>query len=43
MEPDNNGNFVIIGHPKAFTLYSLKKLEEFLEHTHKIHQYKVFK
>lgn len=43
MEPDNNGNFVIIGHPKAFTLYSLKKLEEFLEHTHTIHQYKVFK
>lgn len=39
---DGKGNFVIIGHPKAFTKYSLKKLASFVEKTHRQHQYKTF-
>lgn len=37
-KPDDN--FVIIGHPKAFTAYSLDKFEKFLESTHRHHNYK---
>lgn len=32
--------FVIIGHPKAFTPYSLSKLEQFIKKTHKAHAYR---
>ena len=32
-------NFVLIGHPKAFTPYSLKKLTHFLKRTVKEHKY----
>lgn len=28
---NNNGNFVLIGHPKAFSDYSLKKLSDFIQ------------
>lgn len=30
---EDDGNFVLIGHPKAFTPYSLKKLEQFITET----------
>lgn len=36
------GNFVLIGHPKAFSPYSLSKLEEFIEETVRNHQYKTY-
>jgi len=32
---NTNGNFVLIGHPKAFTPYSLKKTSEFIAKVHK--------
>jgi hypothetical protein len=35
-------NFVIIGHPKAFSSYSLKQMEKFLKETYKEHNYKTF-
>ncbi|MDH3698491.1 MAG: hypothetical protein OER83_03325 [Flavobacteriaceae bacterium] len=35
-------NFVIIGHPKAFTPYSLKKVEEFVKETVMDHSYRTF-
>ena len=35
-------NFVIIGHPKAFTPYSLKVFRSFLERTYKTNQYRSF-
>lgn len=35
----NTGNFVLIGHPKAFTPFSLKKLKQFIEDTAKEHKY----
>lgn len=38
----DQGNFVLIGHPKAFTKYSLKKLKKFIANTHKRHHYKTF-
>jgi len=38
----NEGNFVIIGHPKAFTPYSLKKTAQFIERTKDIHKYRIF-
>ena len=38
----NEGNFILIGHPKAFTPYSLQKVEEFVEETHKDHIYTTF-
>ncbi len=39
---ENQGNLVIIGHPKAFTPYSLSKLGQFLDATHGQHLYKIF-
>ncbi len=39
----NKGEFVLIGHPKAFTEYSLNKLEQFIKKTHKEHNYCIFK
>lgn len=36
------GNFVLIGHPKAFTHYSLNKLRDFLDASHNIHTYVTF-
>ncbi|MBC2838241.1 hypothetical protein [Robiginitalea sp. SC105] len=38
----NRGNFVIIGHPKAFTPYSLHTVKKFMEETSTIHQYSTF-
>lgn len=38
----NQGNFVILGHPKAFSSYSLKKFQRFLEKTAETHQYSTF-
>ncbi|MGJ5642998.1 hypothetical protein [Formosa sp. S-31] len=38
----NNGNFVIIGHPKAFTLYSINKTKAFIESVYEEHTFKVF-
>jgi peptidoglycan/xylan/chitin deacetylase (PgdA/CDA1 family) len=38
----NQGNFVIIGHPKAFTRDSLKRFKRFLEETCREHQYCTF-
>ena len=35
-------NFVIIGHPKAFSPYSLKQTENFIKETYKRHNYKTF-
>ena len=39
----NSGNFVLIGHPKAFTPYSLNKLEKFISSTYKEHKYTIYK
>ena len=39
---DNKGEFVLIGHPKAFTEYSLAKLKDFIDQTYQAHQYSVF-
>jgi len=38
----SNENFVIIGHPKLFTVYSLKKLDHFLVKTQYKNIYKTF-
>jgi len=38
----NNGNFVIIGHPKAFTPYSLKRTADFINRSCGAHAYKTF-
>ena len=35
----DDNNFVIIGHPKAFTSYSLNKLKSFVENTFQYHQF----
>lgn len=35
-------NFVIIGHPKAFSLYSLKKTKEFIKNNHQNNTFKTF-
>ena len=40
---NNLGNFVIIGHPKAFTPYSIKKLSTFLKNVKDDNDFKVFK
>lgn len=40
---NNQGHFVLIGHPKAFTPYSLKKLERFIYNTYKKHDFTIFK
>lgn len=39
---ENRGNFVLIGHPKAFTPYSLKKLVTFIKQIHKNHTFAVY-
>lgn len=38
----NKGSFVIIGHPKAFSPYSLKKLSNFINDNYKNATFKVF-
>ncbi|MBK5284218.1 MAG: hypothetical protein JJE25_02355 [Bacteroidia bacterium] len=39
----NKGNeFVVIGHPKAFTRYSLRKLDEFISDNHTKHDFITF-
>jgi hypothetical protein len=38
----NKGNLVLIGHPKAFTKYSLRKLYLFIQKTEKDNIYKTF-
>lgn len=38
----DRGNFVIIGHPKAFTPYSLHTVKKFIEETSGSHQYRTF-
>lgn len=39
----NNGNdFVVIGHPKALTLYSVKQLEKFINKVKNEHTFKTF-
>jgi hypothetical protein len=40
---NNKGNFVIIGHPKAFTPFSLRKVADFLSHTHKENSFQTFR
>lgn len=40
---DNNGHFVLIGHPKAFTPYSLGETKKFIESAHKNHTFTIFK
>lgn len=40
---NNDGNFVLIGHPKAFTPYSLLKTKEFIAKNYKEHKFGVFK
>lgn len=39
---NNQGNFVIIGHPKAFTAYSLKKTKQFILSTENNHNFRTF-
>jgi len=36
---NNRGNFVLIGHPKAFTPYSLLKVKKFIERIHLSHNF----
>ncbi|MDG3581302.1 hypothetical protein [Galbibacter pacificus] len=38
----NSGNFVIIGHPKAFTPYSLKKITSFIEKRSSEHKFVIY-
>lgn len=37
-----DGNFVLIGHPKAFTPYSLSKLTDFISLTHEEHNFTTY-
>jgi hypothetical protein len=39
---DSKSHFIIIGHPKAFTPYSLSKTKSFIDKTCKEHTYKIF-
>lgn len=39
---DNKGHFVIIGHPKAFTPYSLSKTKEFIDQNFKNNKFRIF-
>jgi len=39
---NNQGSFVLIGHPKAFTSYSLKKLKSFVDMTAQQNSYTVY-
>jgi len=38
----NRSEMVVIGHPKGNTRYSLKKLKQFIDKNHTIHQFKAF-
>ena len=38
----NSDNFVLIGHPKAFTPYSLQKVKQFIENEHKSNTFVVY-
>ncbi len=38
-----SANFVIIGHPKAFSPYSLKKMKDFIKENHHQHPFKTFR
>jgi len=38
----NHEELVVIGHPKGNTLYSLNRLNAFIEHNHKKHQFTTF-
>lgn len=40
---NNQGNFVIIGHPKAFTPYSLRKVQDFISQTCGTNNYRTFR
>ena len=40
---DDKGNFVIIGHPKAITPYSLERFSDFLKSTNREPHFKIFK
>ena len=40
---DGDGNFVIIGHPKSFTPYSMNKLDNFLKKTSQLNRYTTFR
>lgn len=40
---DKDGHFVLIGHPKAFTPYSLSKTKEFIERNRNNHNFRIFK
>lgn len=40
---NNNGSFVIIGHPKAFTPFSLSKVADFLSNTQKENSFETFR
>jgi hypothetical protein len=42
MERRGRNNIVIIGHPKSFTRYSLKKMDEFMRLNHEKHQFVTF-
>lgn len=39
---NDSGNFVLIGHPKAFTPFSLGLLKQFISNTHNENEYKTF-
>ncbi len=39
---DDGGNFVLIGHPKAFTPYSLEKVSQFVKEAQEQHNFKTF-
>jgi hypothetical protein len=39
---NNNGHFVLIGHPKAFTPYSLEKTNAFIEKVKEHHTFSIF-
>jgi peptidoglycan/xylan/chitin deacetylase (PgdA/CDA1 family) len=41
-ETSNKGDFIIIGHPKAFSPYSLQKFSEFVKKHHNLSSFNVF-
>ena len=40
---NNEGHLVLIGHPKAFTPYSLKQTQKFIKNAFHLHKFKIFK
>ena len=40
---NGKGNFVLIGHPKAFTQFSLQKFSQFIEYSKENHSFVIFK